>query len=281
VYGLVWQVQSQNEREAMTAKLEQRRTAWSVHAIIYSQRIVIKKNMHSKTFHKYKPKSKIVVYRSYFIKLLNTPKPVRDQLIMELPILMAFRTAEISTVRGKHVDFEHGDLQVFDSKKFKYFTVPLDMQVAQHLEQLIRETGYTDVLFQPLQKGGRKGKDPYLSNTAIEYVWTKWCKKADIPCMAPRMGRAYFAVNWHVVEGKSIIGLMNILRHDNILSTEQYLNKIHSYEDVKAEFFRGKTWSNRNRCARYELCPLAALNCHCHLFTPTMEVKNKVDTSRF
>lgn len=248
---------------------ERRVLAWSVQAIIYSKTVAVKKAMHKKK----RVEGKITVYRGYFLKLLAVPKPLRDQLIIELPTLMAFRTSEVCTARKEHVDFERGDMQVLDSKKHKFFTVPLDPQVAEHLDSFIGENNLTGVLFRPVQKAGCKGKNPYLSNTLIEYVWEKWCREASVPHMPPRMGRAYFAVNWHIVEGKSLIGLMDILRHDSLLSTQKYLSKIRCYEDVKAEFYRGKKWNTQSQCARFNCCPLATKDCYCHMFTPKIEVK--------
>lgn len=250
--------------------------AWIVAGIIRCRVVRVKKAAasHKRTFMEpNKQEGKIVVYRAYFMKLLATPKPLRDQLIIELPTFMAFRTGEICTAKADDVDFQRGDMQVLDSKKSRIFTVPLDLTVAEHLDQFIGECDVHDWLFYPMQKAGAKSIRPYLSKQMIDYVWRKWCGEAGIPYMPPRMGRAYFAVNWHIVEGKSLSGLMAVLRHDSLVSTEAYLSKIVSYEDVKSEFYRGKKRFSTMQCGRSDLCPLASDGCHCRMFSPIVKVE--------
>ena len=114
----------------------------------------------------------------------------------------------------------------------------------------------------------RKGKLPYLSSTSIHRVWQKWCDAAGVPYMPPRMGRAYFAVKWHIVEGKSLFNLMGYMRHDDVLATQKYLSKIVDYEDLKAEFNRGKRSPFSLSCNRSESCPLSTPDCYCRMFQP-------------
>jgi integrase len=149
------------------------------------------------------------------------------------------------------------------------------------LEQHIHDKGLTDgIVLRPETKAGRKRKPGSktkgvgLSLTAIQRVWDKWCMAAGIPVMSPRIGRAYFACVWYFVDHKNIYDLQAILRHDDILATEKYLSKIHSYEDLKTEFYRGKKSPFLSPCTRFDACPLAASDCHCRMFQPKIEVKN-------
>jgi len=216
---------------------------------------------------------KIIVYRRHFEKLLSFPKPLRDQLIIELPIKEGLRTTEVCTLRSQDVDFEHGDLWVLDSKKHRLMVIPLDAEVAQHLAEYIQAHGVKEgILLAAERKSDRKGKRGRLSKQAIEYLWNKWCRIVGIPKMSPRYGRAYFAVDWHVVKGKSLIGLRNVLRHDEISSTEAYLNRIYSYEDTKAEFQRGNKWFSNQSCSQAQ-CPISAVGCYCKMFKPKIELK--------
>jgi len=261
---------------------ERRLCAWSVQAVLVSKTITIKKrNGKRKTFALHLEKSaevnfsegKIIVYRGRFIKLLNAPKPLRDQLIVELPTLNAFRTTEVATVQKEHIDLEHGDIEVFDSKKHKFFTVPLHPTVAIHLDEFIVQQGIkSGLLFRPGSKAGRRSEGP-LTDVAIDYIWKKCCALARVPYMSPRYGRAYFAINWHIVQGKSLIGLMDILRHISLLATQRYLSKIRCYEDLKTEFYRGVRSPFSPLCARFEACPLATDGCYCHFYMPKIKVE--------
>jgi len=207
------------------------------------------------------------------LKLLNWPKPLRDQLILELPTLNALRTDEVATLKAEYIDLANGDLEVLDSKKHSFFTVPLDYTVAKHLELYLSQTGIKEgLIITPGTKAGRRTKGS-LSNQAIEYIWKKWCLACGIPYMPPRYGRAYFAADWHIIQGKSIIGLMNVLRHDSFLATWKYLTKIYCYEDVKAEFQHGVKSPFASECARSDSCPLASEDCRCRMYTPHDQLK--------
>jgi len=180
---------------------------------------------------------KIIVYHEYFRLLLTAPKSLRNQLVIELPTLQGFRTTEISTLQAEWVDVPNGDIQVLDSKKNTIFTLPLDPTVAEHYIQYVHETGiYQGALLQ-----GRKRTGKGLSVTHIERIWTDQCEACGVPTMSPRMGRAYFAVVEHFVLGKPLGYVKFMLRHDSLQSTEHYLyNRIVSYDDMKALFYRGK-----------------------------------------
>ena len=224
---------------------------------------------------------RIVIYRSHFARLLAWPKPLRDQLILELPTLQAFRSGEVSSFKAEYVDLERWDLQVLDSKKHKLSMVPLDPVVAEHLAEYILREGLTEgILLRALPKASRKTHKPGsktkgigLSITHIDRIWAKWCSASGVPYMSARMGRAYFATKWHFVEHKSLFNLMTILRHDDLQSTEHYLARIVTYEDVKNEFYYGLKSPFASQCARFEKCPLSAPECSCKMFTPRVEVQ--------
>lgn len=259
---------------------ERRLLAWTVQALIVCGKTDVK-NSEAETrvfakqlYHRDEEEGRIIVYRAYFTKVLDFPKPVRDQLMLELPALNGLRTGEVVTLRFEDVDFENGDLRVLDSKKHRSYLIPLDPQVAEHLDKFFREAGIREGLIFRRPRSGAQSKRPWLSTLAVGETWRKWCRTCGIPYMSPRYGRAYFAVNWHIVEGKSLIGLMDVLRHNDLVATQKYLAKIRSYEDVKAEFYRGKKWPGfQSKCAR-EACPLRVPGCYCRMFI-TKEVKNK------
>ena len=223
-----------------------------------------------------KPESKIIVYRKHFLKLLAYPKSLRDQLLFELPLLQAFRTGEIVTLRVEDVDFENGDIYVLDSKKHKYFPVPLDPRVAEHLEEYIKSNRLTSGYI--IQKGerGRPAKEHQETSIVTETivkVWQRYCIALDLPEMSPRMGRAYFSVKWHFVDGKSVYGLMAILRHTQFETTVHYLAKLIDYPSVRSEFYQGIETPFASECARSKFCPNSCHGCHCKAFTPQIEAE--------
>ena len=248
--------------------------SWEVRTIISlstttkASKSTIKPEQATKPQTQTRERGKIVIYQEYFRRLLAYPKGLRNQIILELPTLQAFRTGEVGTLQSEWVDVENGDLQVLDSKKGVKFTVPLDSTFAKHYLQYVEETGITHgVLIR-----GRKHTGKGLSVTHVERIWFNECAAAGIPPMSPRMGRAYFAAKWHFIEKKSLYGLMTVLRHSNLRVTEQYIEKLVDYEAVKTEFRQGQfSPLSLSPCQRSMNCPLAAPECRCRMFQPKLE----------
>lgn len=222
-------------------------------------------------------RERIVVVRSHFRKLLAFPKPLRDQLLIELPTLEAFRTGEVSSLRAEYVDFEAGDLLVMDSKKKKLCMVPLDPTVAAHLAEYMRlEDIRKGIIIQPKKNANHVGRKPGsktlgegLSETMIKRVWGYYCGFCNIPMMPPRYGRAYFATVEHFVMGKPLAYIQFMLRHDDLQSTEHYVcNRIVSYEDMKGMFYNSKDSLFGSECARSMSCPVSCPGCSCRFFQP-------------
>jgi hypothetical protein len=220
-------------------------------------------------------KGRIIVYRKHFLKLLAYPKPLRDQLLFELPILEGFRTGEVVTLRVEDVDFENGDIYPLDSKKHKHFPVPLDPIVAEHLAEYIKRkrlaSGYI------IRRGSGQGRwsirhqETSILPETVFKAWQKYCKSLDITEMSPRMGRAYFACKWVHVDHKSVFSLMAIMRHEEFNTTVHYLSKIWDYEMLRSDFYQGMESPFASDCARGRSCPLSAPGCKCHAFTPRVE----------
>jgi integrase len=229
--------------------------------------------------HREKQEGRIVIYRDWFEKLLSIPKPLRDQLVIELPTLEAFRSGEVSSLRVENVDFERGDLRVLDSKKRQLFPIPLNPVVAKHLDEYIQQEGIREgYVIRALPKAPHVGhkKDSKtlgagLSESAIQKIWERCCLTANVPVMPPRTGRAYFATDWHFVKHKSMFHLMAILRHTNIRVTEDYLEKLVTFEDLKAEFYQGMDSPFGSDCVRAESCPVACADCHCRFYQARVE----------
>ena len=225
---------------------------------------------------------RLIIHRAYFAKLLAFPKPLRDQLVLELPILEAFRAGEVSSLRVEDVDFENGDLRILDSKKHKHFLIPLDPVLAVHADEYMRLTGRTQgILIQPLPGAPHTGRKPGsktlgagLSVKTIEYIWANNCERAGVPVMSPRVGRAYFAAKWHFIERKSLYGLMMILRHTDLQVTVRYISRLCDYLTVKNEFYQGEDSPFSSGCARAESCPVSCEDCHCKFYQARVEVQS-------
>jgi len=229
----------------------------------------------------------IVVYMSRFHKLLDyRPKPLRDQLILELPILQGFRNGEVTTLRAKHVDLENGDIEILDSKKHRFYTRPLVPIVALHLSQYMAETGKKDedLLICPLpwanrkkRKPGNKTRGEGLSEAQVTQVWLKYCQLCQIPPMAPRMGRAYFAADLAFIKKISVFYIKVAMRHDYVETTIHYLERIVNYEDFKAAILSGEQSPFSPHCQRAVIngCPNQCSEppCYCRFFTPTVKVE--------
>jgi integrase len=171
------------------------------------------------------------------LKLLAFPKPVHDQLCIELPCLMGFRAQEVCTWRAEYIDFEHGDTLVLDAKKKKLFQVPLNIQVATHAEQLLkgRREGYV------IQSTSNAQQDPNrpLTPTSIWYIWRKYATLAGLPNaleISPVSGRRFFAAEWYYRQQLSLMTLSMIMRHSNVRVTLGYVQHLVFYEDLKRDY---------------------------------------------
>lgn len=178
-----------------------------------------------------------VLYRRQMIELLRFPKPVFDQLAIELPCLMGFRAAEVTTWRAEYIDFALGDTRVLDAKKKQLFTVPLATTVAMHAETILegRSKGLV------LRSRSNRQPDPNrpLSTTSIWYIWQKWTKLAGLPNardISPVVGRRFFAAEWYYSQKLSLVTLQKILRHSHFETTMRYVHGLVFYEDVKRDY---------------------------------------------
>lgn len=180
-----------------------------------------------------------VLYRRQMIRLLRFPKPVFDQLALELPMLMGFRAAEVTTWRAEYIDFAVGDTLVLDAKKKALFSVPLATTVARHAEEALngRSKGLV------LRSRSYAQQDPTrpLTTTTIWNIWRKWTRKAGLPDalhISPVVGRRFFAAEWYHSQELSLVTLQKILRHARPMTTLHYVQSLVFYKDVKRDYDR-------------------------------------------
>lgn len=188
-----------------------------------------------KTLIHFKQSKTFIIYREDTLRLLAYPKPIHDQLCLELPCLMGFRAKEVCTWRAEYIDFEHGNTLVMDAKKKQLFLVPLNFQVANHAKKILngRKEGYV------LRSRSTRNKGEQISPFAVWHVWRKWSIKANLlnyEEFSPVVGRRFFACTWYYWLRLSLIGLSLIMRHSEPRVTLGYVQKLVFYEDLKREY---------------------------------------------
>jgi len=183
--------------------------------------------------------SSFVVYRRQMLELLRWPKPVFDQLAIELPALMGFRPEEVGTWRAEYIDFQNGDTLVLDARKHRLFTVPLNNQAARHAEEVLdgRSEGY---VLKNRSNAWRKRDQP-IRPTAVWYIWRAWTLAAALRNaeeISPVVGRRFFAAEWYYSQRLSLVTLQRILRHTHFETTMRYVHGLVFHEDVKRDYDR-------------------------------------------
>ena len=180
-----------------------------------------------------------VLYRRQMLALLRFPKPAFDQLAIELPCLMGFRSAEVATWRAEYIDFAMGDTLVLDAKKKLLFTVPLNMYVARHAEELLK--GRPGGLVLRSRSNAQPDPNRPLRTESIWHIWHKWTRLARLPNardISPVVGRRFFAAEWIYGQGLPMVTLKKILRHSHFETTMRYVAGLVFYEDVKRDYDR-------------------------------------------
>ena len=225
------------------AKLQRERPllAWTVRWILSygvpkqaktTEKPTIKVTM---TTHVHSNGKTFILYRAQMLQLLSMEKPVFDQVAIELPCLMGFRASEVASWMAEHIDFRNMNTQVHDAKKKKLFTVPLNLQVAKHAEEVLngRSEGYV------LRSRSNRNRDSKLTPTTIWHIWDKWTKLAQLPNakdISPLTGRQFFAAYWYHWLRQSLMTLSLIMRHSDPRVTLGYVQQLVFYEDVKSDY---------------------------------------------
>jgi len=189
------------------------------------------------TFPMFKGKSDsgktFVLYRRQMLQLLAYPKPVFDQLAIELPCLMGFRSTEVTSWLAEYIDFQNMNTYVMDSKKKDLFTVPLNLHVAKHAEKVLN--GRTEGVL--LRSRSNRNLGQQLTKFAIWHIWKKYTKLLpNAVDISPLTGRRFFAAYWYHHLKLSLMTLSKILRHSGPAVTLGYVEKLIFYEDVKSDY---------------------------------------------
>jgi len=181
----------------------------------------------------------IIIHRGDVLKLHNylwRNGPLRDFLIVRLPMKIGLRPLEVATLQIEHINFRQRTFYVRDSKKWIVYPLPLDPitldLIREYVEEAAIEKGY---LFP-----GRKGNAPLQTQSLSSMVKRRAEQAGCINWrgMTMYLLRHYFAAEWHYIRHGSIEVLRRILRHKSLATTQRYLERLFFYEDIQAEYDR-------------------------------------------
>lgn len=174
--------------------------------------------------------------------LVEYPKNLRDQVIIDFSRLQALRTREIATERWSDVDLENLLISVLDSKKRVSIMLPLHWRLAELLRRYREETlpSEEDYIVQSLYSVDESEPAQPLSCKAIQNVVKGYARDADIFDWSrynPTLLRAYFAADW-VRQRRSLKMLQYMMRHNSLAMTFRYVGKILFWSEIEREFDR-------------------------------------------
>jgi len=161
-------------------------------------------------------------------------RDLRDYLFIRLPKKIGLRTHEIATLSIEDINFEDRSFQVLDSKKHRFYPLPLDPVTLQLIQDLVGDR--TEGLVFRHKTYKRKNQDKPLTNVTIWKLIKTIGEEAGVKGFHPRLLRHYFAAEWVYIQKKSMESLRRILRHKNLQVTHSYLSCLVFFEDVKAEY---------------------------------------------
>lgn len=162
----------------------------------------------------------------------RTECDLRDHLMIRLPMKIGLRTHEIATLSIEDINFEDRSFQVLDSKKHRFYPLPLDVLTLQLIKDLT--DGLQGLVFR--HKTYKKNIGKPLTNVAIWKTVRVIGEHAGVKGFHPRVLRHYFVADWHIVQHKSIEALRRILRHKNLSVTHRYLSRLVFFEDIQKEY---------------------------------------------
>lgn len=187
------------------------------------------------TLHQHKVESgkTFILYRNQMLRLLSFPKPVFDQLCIELPCLMGFRSSEVTSWMAEYIDFQNMNTLVMDAKKKVLFTVPLNLYVAKHAEEVLDGEAHGIVL----RSRSNRNRGERLTPFAVWHIWKKYTTRLpNAKDISPLTGRQFFAAEWYYKQGLSLVTLQLIMRHARFETTIGYVRNLIFQEDVQRDY---------------------------------------------
>jgi len=173
-----------------------------------------------------------VISKEDFERILEAPEKLRHKVLLRILYALGLRTGELRLICKNDVDLKNKTIRIFDSKKKRYFTLPIDTKTRDLIAEYIQDVEILEYLFESSHNKGYP-----VSDRAIEMLVKKYaCYVLDLPVeFSPRWFRYRFARNWIVKKG-SLTGLQNMLRHKKISSTAIYIDSIRFQDEVRDEY---------------------------------------------
>ena len=162
---------------------------------------------------------------------------LRNLMFIRLPMKAGLRNSEIRTLRAEYIDFQTCRFQVLDSKKYKLYPLPLDVETTDLLSQLLHDK-HEGYVFRHVKSWKKRKQDMPLSKQLIWHTVKNIGLAAGVEGLKPRDLRDFFAAYWHYVKHGSIAVLQQLMRHENPEMTWQYVSSMVFEEDVEAEYRR-------------------------------------------
>jgi integrase len=183
------------------------------------------------------------VYNHAYHKYEQTPNKVnlRNFLIIRVTRKIGLRNSEIRLLEIERIDFESRIVEVLDSKKHEFIPLTLDMLTLQLIQDLVgtRSKGYVFV-----HQGSwiHVKADQPLSRVEIWQIVHDIADEVGVKGFNPRKFREAFAYEWYKKmmkdkhSKKTMKGLQKYMRHSDSKTTDIYLDKLYSPEDLQEEF---------------------------------------------
>lgn len=172
-------------------------------------------------------------------------RDLRDYLLIRLPMKIGLRTHEIATLTVEDIDFESRSFQVLDSKKHRFYPLPLDPVTLQLIKDLIGDRTEGVVFQHKTYKRKNQGKP--LRNVSIWKTIKTIGEEAGVKHFYPRILRHYCAANMiypepdeygNRPEPARIETVRRILRHKKPGMTHTYLARLVFFEDIQWDYER-------------------------------------------
>jgi integrase len=182
----------------------------------------------------------IIIRRTDILKVHNYARQhccLRDYLLIRLPMKIGLRTGEICSFRIENINFQEKTFHVLDSKRKRFYPLPLDALTLQLIHDLIgnRFKGYVFTRELRSQSWSHVKAGKPLHVATVEKRIEKISEAAGVKGLTPRLLRHYFAVEWHR-QGGSLELLRRILRHKSLAYTQFYLSRLVYFEDLQSEY---------------------------------------------
>jgi integrase/recombinase XerD len=174
---------------------------------------------------KHEKKLAVVLSKEEIWRILQTTQLLKHKILIGLLYGCGLRCMEVRNVRLQDIDFDRKKLKVVQGKGNKDRYLPLSDHLIRGLKKYIACENPKDWIFngQPMANRAGGDFDSRYSQRGVQWVIKQSCKKAGIiKEVHVHTLRHTFAT--HLLEdGMDIITLKNLLGHENIETTMEYL----------------------------------------------------------